>query len=64
MRDAAVSAAQVQWNEIDIGKNPQRAVDAGVMSTPAVAIDGKLVFKSVPSVPELQEAIKSRIGTG
>lgn len=64
LRDAAVSTAQVEWTEIDIGKNPQRAVDAGVVSTPAVAIDGKLVFKSVPTVAELREAINSRIGTG
>ena len=64
LRDAAFSTAQVQWTEIDIGKNPHRAVDMGVVATPAVAIDGKLVFKSAPTVPELREAIKSRIATG
>ena len=64
LRDAAESAPQVQWNEIDIGKNPHRAVDMGVVATPAVAIDGKLVFKSAPTVSELREAIESRAGRG
>ena len=64
LRDAAESTPQVKWNEIDIGKNPHRAVDIGVVSTPAVAIDGKLVFKSVPTVSEFRDAIKSRVGRG
>ena len=64
LRDAAESTPQVKWNEIDVGKNPHRAVDIGVVSTPAVAIDGKLVFKSVPTVSEFRDAIKSRVGRG
>ena len=64
LRGVAESTPQVKWSEIDIGKHPHRAVDVGVVSTPAVAIDGKLVFKSAPTVSELREAIKSRIGRG
>lgn len=57
-RDALREAAQgAEWKEIDIGKEPNRAVDAGVLSTPAIAIDGRLVFKSMPSAQDLRKAI-------
>ena len=61
LRDAATLSPQVEWIEIDIGKNPNRAVDVGVVSTPAVAIDGRLVFESAPTAPELRSAIEDRI---
>lgn len=59
LREVAVSAAQVEWKEVDIGRNPHRAVEAGVVSTPAVAIDGKLVFTSAPTASDLRCAIKA-----
>lgn len=61
LRDAAQSPG-VEWKEIDIAKNPNRAVDLGVVSTPAVAIDGKLVFTAMPSAAELRQAIRTRAG--
>lgn len=64
LRETAESTGQVTWEEIDIAKNPNRAVDVGVMSTPALAIDGSLVFKSVPTPSELRTAIIARIGKG
>ncbi len=64
LREVAASAAEVEWSEIDIGKNPHRAVDVGVVSTPAVAINGSLVFKSAPTPSELRTAIKARLGKG
>lgn len=64
LREAAESTPQVEWSEIDIGKNPNRAVDAGVISTPAVAIDGSLVFKSAPTPSDLRAAIDARIRKG
>lgn len=62
LRDAAMAAGEVEWSEIDIGKNPSRAVDVGVLSTPAVAIDGTLLFNTVPTASELRNAIKVRAG--
>ena len=62
LREAAQAAAQVEWKEVDVGKNPNRAVDVGVVSTPALAIDGDLVFKTAPTAPELQRAIQARAG--
>lgn len=60
LRNAALAIPHVQWNEIDIGKSPQRAVAAGVVGTPALAIGGELIFASTPSPDELQRAIRLR----
>jgi predicted thioredoxin/glutaredoxin len=61
LREAAQSA-RVEWKEIDIAKEPNRAVDAGVVSTPAIAIDGELVFKTMPTAAELRNAIRASEG--
>ena len=63
LREAAQAAGPVEWKEIDIAKNPNRAVDLGVVSTPAVAIDGELVFKTMPTAADLRGAIRSRKAT-
>jgi protein-disulfide isomerase len=64
LRKAAESNAGVVWKETDIGKSPHQAVDMGVVSTPAIAIDGRLVFKSAPSPAELKSAIQALAGKG
>lgn len=60
LRQAAQSTPGVEWKEIDIAKEPNRAVDLGVVSTPAVAIGGELVFKTLPSASELRDAVRAR----
>lgn len=60
LREAAESVARVEWKEIDVARNPNRVVDLGVVSTPAVALDGELVFKSAPGAAELRSAIEAR----
>lgn len=62
LRQAAESAGNIDWREVDIVKHPHRAVDAGVVSTPAIAIDGTLVFKTTPTPAELRSAIRARAG--
>lgn len=49
-----------EWKEIDVAKHSGRAVDLGIVSPPAVAMDGDLVFKTLPSALELREAIRAR----
>lgn len=61
LRETAQSSGEVRWQEIDIAKEPNRAVDAGIVSTPAVAIDGQLAFRRMPSAIELRKAIRARI---
>lgn len=60
LREAAQSNSGVEWKEIDVGKDPNRAVDVGVVSTPAVAIDGELVFETMPTASDLRGAIRAR----
>lgn len=64
LRGSAGSVPGVQWSEVDIAKNPNRVVDVGVLSTPAIAIDGELVFKTAPSASELAGAIRKRMQRG
>lgn len=64
LREAAGSERGVQWSEVDIAKNPNRVVDVGVLSTPAIAIDGELVFKTAPSASQLTGAIRKRLEQG
>jgi glutaredoxin len=64
LRDAAQTTRGADWREVDVGKDPKRAADVGVFSTPAVAIDGELVFKSMPSTAQLKKAIAASAGKG
>lgn len=64
LREAAQRTARVAWKEVDVGKNPNRAVAVGVVSTPAVAINGDLVFKTTPTAAELLNAIQARATKG
>jgi predicted thioredoxin/glutaredoxin len=36
-------------------------VDLGIMSSPAIAIDGELVFSSLPSADKLRAALSHRL---
>lgn len=60
LRAAAESLPDVHWSEVDISKEPMRAVDAGIVSTPALAIDGDLVFGTSPTADALKAAIEAR----
>lgn len=61
LKDAAQSVGNVEWEEVDVGRSPLRAVDLGVVATPAVAIAGELVFSSPPTSQQLAEAVKTRL---
>lgn len=43
--------------EVDITSDPTRAAQYGVMSVPAVAINGILKFVGVPSIEDLEKAL-------
>jgi thioredoxin 1 len=63
LRAAAQSVdPAVQWNELDIVQAIDYAVELGVLKPPAVAIDGELVFHSLPSPEALAAAMRSRFG--
>ena len=47
----------IQVEEIDVAANPAVAVKYRVMSTPAIAIDGKLEFTGIPR----EDALRARL---
>lgn len=52
----------VEWHELDILRHIDQAVDLGVLKPPAVAIDGVLVFVTLPTAQALAIAMRSRSG--
>ncbi len=53
---------KITWKEVNILDDLDHAVELGVMSTPAIAIDGELIFSSLPSAKKLQAELESRLG--
>lgn len=49
----------VDWEEVDLIDQPELAERYGIMSVPAVVLDGKLEFTGVPKEDTLREKIKS-----
>ena len=52
---------KVAWREANILEELDYAVALGVMSSPAVAIDGQLVFSSLPSAGKLRAELIRRL---
>lgn len=53
---------KVSWREVNILEEIDYAVDLGVMSSPAIAINGELVFVSLPSAIKLRAELLKRLG--
>lgn len=51
----------IQYREINVVEEIDYAVKLGVMSIPAIAINGELVFPAPPSATKLRQAILERI---
>lgn len=52
----------IRWREVNILEELDYAVSLGVLSTPAIAIDGELVFTRLPSSKALQYELDKRMG--
>lgn len=52
---------KASWREVNILDEMDYAVDLGVMTSPAIAIDGKLEFSSLPSAGKLRAALARRL---
>ena len=52
---------EIELREVDLAQHPEVAVKYGVMSTPAIAIDGELAWEGVPSAQALQERIEAHL---
>lgn len=61
LKTVAASLPGVCWREVDILQELDYAVDLGVLSTPAIAIDGALVFATLPAAERLRQALVDRL---
>ncbi|HID46092.1 MAG TPA: glutaredoxin [Chromatiaceae bacterium] len=52
-----VDSRAIEWREVDILEELDYAVQLGVLSTPAIAIDGTLLFTALPSEKKLRQAL-------
>ena len=57
-------AGTVDWREVNINENIDYAVQVGVLAPPAMAIDGELVFPSLPTEKQLRAELQRRSGKG
>ncbi len=52
------------WQDIDVLKSIDYAVELGVLSLPAIAIDGQLVFSTLPTTAQFERELQSRARGG
>lgn len=52
-----MGADKFSWREINILQEMDYAIELGVLSTPAIAINGELVFTALPSVKQMQQLL-------
>ncbi len=61
LRTAAQAAIKdVEWREINVLDSIDHALELGVMTLPSIAIDGEVVFSSMPTVGQLRKALIER----
>ena len=61
LRAAAQEALKdVEWRDVNVADNLDRAVELGVLTLPTIAIDDELVFTSMPTAAQLREALRAR----
>jgi thioredoxin len=53
----------ILYRELDILEELDYAVALGVLATPAIVIDGELVFSGMPSINRLQDEINKRLAS-
>lgn len=52
---------EIEWREVNILDDMDYAVELGVMSTPSIAINEKLVFSSLPSAKKLRSELEKQL---
>ncbi len=55
---AGMGVEHFQWREVNILEELDYATKLGVLSTPSIAIDGKLMFSHLPSSKKLKTALE------
>jgi thioredoxin 1 len=61
LKAAAETAVDgVEWREVNALDEIDYAVDHGVLSLPAIVVDGELMFSSLPTPQQLRAALTHR----
>jgi len=59
---AQESVKDLEWREMNVLNDLDYAVELGVLTLPSIAVDGELVFTSMPTVAQLREVLLKRSG--
>lgn len=59
-----VGGGRIQWREVNVLDELDYAVKLGVLSTPAIAVNGRLVFTALPSAKKLRAALEAEMRAG
>jgi thioredoxin len=51
----------IEWREVSVLDELDYAVELGVLATPATAVNGRLVFSTLPSASKLRAALEDEI---
>ena len=58
---AEFGAGTIAYREVDVLEELDHAISLGVLTTPAIAFDGELVFTAMPSEKKLRAEISNRV---
>lgn len=58
----SLADGQLAWRHVDVLDEIEYAVELGVISLPAIAINGRLVFSSLPSPTEFKTELNKVLG--
>lgn len=56
-----VGAGRIAWREVSVVDEIDYAVKLGVLSTPAIAVNGRLAFAGPPSEKKLRAALEAEM---
>lgn len=59
-----IGAGRIAWREVNVLEEMDYAVSLGVLSTPAIAINGKLEFTALPSAKKLRQILEKQLALG
>jgi predicted thioredoxin/glutaredoxin len=52
---------RIRWREVNVVEELDYAIRLGILSTPAIAVDGELLFASLPSEKKLRRALEAKL---
>lgn len=56
-----IGGGRIEWREVNVLQELDYAVNLGVLSTPAIVIDGQPTFTGLPSVRKLRSELDRRL---